>query len=67
MTSSIQIIVFLPLLAAIVAGLGNKRLGFLPSRLVTTGALAISCLLSWPIFLSFLSGSAHEAVVPVLH
>ncbi|WP_408590970.1 NADH-quinone oxidoreductase subunit L [Novosphingobium sp.] len=67
MSSSILIIVFLPLLAAIVAGLGNKTLGFVPSKLVTTGALFISCALSWPIFLSFLSGDAHAVVVPVLH
>ncbi|NML93652.1 NADH-quinone oxidoreductase subunit L [Novosphingobium olei] len=62
----ILIIVFLPLLAAIVAGLGNKKLGFVPSKVVTTGALFISCALSWPIFLSFLNGSAEASVVPVL-
>ncbi|WP_225207243.1 NADH-quinone oxidoreductase subunit L [Novosphingobium huizhouense] len=62
----ILIIVFLPLLAAIVAGLGNKKLGFVPSKVVTTGALFISCALSWPIFLSFLNGSAEATVVPVL-
>ena len=64
--SSILFIVFLPLLAAIVAGLGNKKLGFVPSKVVTTGALFISCALSWPIFLSFLNGSAEATVVPVL-
>ncbi|MDF8331620.1 NADH-quinone oxidoreductase subunit L [Novosphingobium cyanobacteriorum] len=65
--SSILIIVFLPLLAAIVAGLGNKKLGLVPAKIVTTGALFVSCALSWPIFLSFLNGSAEAAVVPVLH
>jgi NADH-quinone oxidoreductase subunit L len=64
--SSILVIVFLPLLAAIVAGLGNKQLGHVPSKVITTGALFISCALSWPIFLSFLSGSAEASVVPVL-
>ncbi|WP_408587422.1 NADH-quinone oxidoreductase subunit L [Novosphingobium sp.] len=64
--SSILFIVFLPLLAAIIAGLGNKKLGFVPSKVVTTGALFISCALSWPIFLSFLNGSAEATVVPVL-
>ncbi|OYW47360.1 MAG: NADH-quinone oxidoreductase subunit L [Novosphingobium sp. 12-63-9] len=63
----ILIIVFLPLLAAIVAGLGNKKLGFVPSKAITTGALFISCALSWPIFISFLSGSAQESVTPVLN
>ncbi len=62
----IQIIVFLPLLAALVAGLGARLIGKVPAKLVTTGALFTSCALSWPIFLSFLSGSAEASVVPVL-
>ena len=61
----IQIIVFLPLLAAIVAGLGNRIIGNVPAKLVTTGALLISCALSWPIFISFLGG-ADPYVQPVL-
>ena len=61
----ILIIVFLPLVAAIVAGLGNKQLGMVPAKIITTGALFISCALSWPIFLSFLGGSAEASVVPV--
>ncbi|WP_292960974.1 NADH-quinone oxidoreductase subunit L [Novosphingobium sp. UBA1939] len=65
--SAIHIIVFLPLLAAIIAGLGNKQLGNVPAKVVTTGALFISCALSWPIFLSFLSGHAEAHVSPVLH
>lgn len=65
--SSILIIVFLPLLAAIIAGLGNKKLGAVPAKVVTTGALFISCALSWPIFLSFLGGHAEASVTPVLH
>jgi NADH-quinone oxidoreductase subunit L len=62
----IQIIVFLPLLAALVAGLGARLIGKVPAKIVTTGALFTSCALSWPIFLSFLSGSAEASVVPVL-
>ena len=62
----IQLIVFLPLLAAIVAGLGGRVIGKVPAKLVTTGALFASCALSWPIFLSFLSGSAEATVTPVL-
>ena len=64
--SSILIIVFLPLLAAIIAGLGNKQLGMVPAKVITTGALFISCALSWPIFLSFLGGHAEASVTPVL-
>ncbi len=59
-------IVFLPLLAAIVTGLGNRALGNTVAKSITTGALFISCALSWPIFLSFVGGSGHETVVPVL-
>lgn len=65
--SSINVIVFLPLLAAIVAGLGNKKLGLIPAKVITTGALFVSCALSWPIFLSFLGGHAEASVTPVLH
>ena len=52
----IQLIVFLPLLAAIVAGLGNRAIGNVPAKAVTTGALFVSCALSWPIFIHYLSG-----------
>ena len=59
-------IVFLPLLAAIIGGLGNRALGNTPVKLLTTGALFASCAMSWPIFLSFISGTATAEVVPVL-
>ena len=61
----ILLIVFLPLLAAIVAGLGNKAIGAVPAKLVTTGALFASCLLSWPIFIHYLGGG-EATVTPVL-
>ncbi len=72
--TSIKLIVFLPLLAAIIAGLGNRKLGNTGAKLVTTGALFISCALSWPIFLYFLNlgtigahdSAAAQFVVPVL-
>ena len=63
---SIKLIVFLPLLAALVAGLGGRVIGKVPAKVVTTGALFISCLLSWPIFLNFVAHSAEPTVVPVL-
>jgi len=63
----IQAIVFLPLLAALVAGLGQRFIGTAASKIVTTGALFASCALSWPIFLSFLGGDAETSVTPVLH
>jgi len=65
--NSILFIVFLPLLAAFIGGLGNKALGNTVVKSLTTGALFVSCALSWPVFLSFLSGSAEAIVTPVLH
>ena len=44
-------IVFLPLLAAIVAGLFGRWIGKTAAKVVTTGALFIGAFLSWPIFL----------------
>jgi NADH-quinone oxidoreductase subunit L len=63
----IQAIVFLPLLAAIIAGLGQRAIGAFASKILTTGALFTSCALSWPIFLSFVTGSGEATVTPVLH
>jgi NADH-quinone oxidoreductase subunit L len=65
--TSILLIVFLPLLAAIVGGLGNRMLGNTAVKVLTTGALFIACALSWPIFLAFMSGSAEASVTPVMH
>ncbi|MGB3472015.1 MAG: NADH-quinone oxidoreductase subunit L [Erythrobacter sp.] len=64
--NSILIIVFAPLLAAIIAGFGNRALGNTGAKLVTTGALFLSAGLSWPIFIGFLTGTASAEVVPVL-
>jgi NADH-quinone oxidoreductase subunit L len=61
----ISIIVFGPLLAAIIAGLGNRAIGNVPAKVITTGALFLSCALSWPIFISFLTGTAEASVSEV--
>ncbi|MEO0590751.1 MAG: NADH-quinone oxidoreductase subunit L [Pseudomonadota bacterium] len=63
---SILIVVFAPLIAAIIAGFGNRMIGNTPAKVVTTGALFLSAGLSWPIFIGFLMGSAEAEVVPVL-
>ena len=65
----ITLIVFLPLLAAVIAGLGQRMIGAVPSKLITTAGLFASCALAWPIFLGFLGGSqtAHvETVLPFI-
>lgn len=66
MQTQIFIIVFGPLLASIIAGLGNRMLGNVAAKSVTTGALLLSAGLSWPIFIGFLNGTASAEVVPVL-
>ncbi|KEO87275.1 NADH:ubiquinone oxidoreductase subunit L [Erythrobacter sp. JL475] len=62
----ILIIVFAPLVASIIAGLGNRALGNTVTKSITTGALFLSAALSWPIFWGFLTGAESERVVQVL-
>ena len=62
---AIKLIVFLPLIAAIIAGLGGRWIGNTAAKVVTTGALFIAAFLSWPIFLQFLSGETQGMVVTV--
>ena len=66
MQFTIILVVFLPLIAALIAGLGARLIGKQAAKLVTTGALFLSCALSWPIFIGFLSGDLTATVVPVL-
>ena len=62
----IQLLVFLPLVAALVAGLGNRMIGNVAAKGVTTAALFVSAALSWVVFLDI--GLSHGAAytVPVL-
>jgi NADH-quinone oxidoreductase subunit L len=64
--SSIQIIVFAPLLAAIIAGLGQNVIGKTAAKGITTAGLFLACALSWPIFLGFVTGAEKSYVEPVL-
>ncbi len=59
-------IVFLPFIAAVIAGLFGRWIGKTAAKVVTTGALFIGAFLSWPIFLQYIIGSAQPTVVPVL-
>jgi len=59
-------IVFLPLLAAIIAGLGGRWIGTTAAKAVTTASLFVGAALSWVIFIGFLTGSTQEYVAPVL-
>jgi NADH-quinone oxidoreductase subunit L len=64
--TSIHFIVFLPLLAALVAGLGQRFIGALAAKTITTAGLFIAAFLSWPIFIGFLNGSETAYVQPVM-
>jgi NADH-quinone oxidoreductase subunit L len=61
----IQLLVFLPLVAAIITGLGNRTIGNVPAKLVTTAVLFLSCALAWVIFIGLMNGDAAY-VAPVL-
>jgi len=61
----LQAIVFLPLLAALVAGLGQRVIGAVASKAVTTGALLAAAALSWVIFLDH-ELLSQARVIPVL-
>jgi NADH-quinone oxidoreductase subunit L len=60
-------LVFLPLVAAIIAGLGGRFIGKTAAKLVTILGLFGSCALAWPIFMGFVAGHATSSVTPVLH
>ncbi len=52
-------IVFLPLIGALIAGLGGRAIGAKASEYITTGLLITSAVLSWIVFLDVGFG-AHE-------
>ncbi len=64
------LIVFAPLLGALIAGLAGTRFGpqFLSataSKVVTTGLLFFSAILSWVVFMSIGFGDAADETVPL--
>ena len=63
--TSILLIVFLPLVASIVAGFANKSFGTVLPKAVTTGGLFVACGLSWPIFLGFMFNEQAAHVTPL--
>ncbi|GLQ07173.1 NADH-quinone oxidoreductase subunit L [Sneathiella chinensis] len=56
------LIVFLPLLAALLAGLGGRQLGDRGSQIVTCGAVGTSAILSWVALLQVAFGNAPVSV-----
>ena len=60
----IQLLVFLPLVTALIAGLGGRVIGHAASKVLTTAGLFASAALAWVIFLQFwLDGAAAYDVV----
>ncbi len=52
-----QILLLAPLLAFLVAGIGNRSIGNVAAKSVTTGALFLSALLSWVAFVQLMGGA----------
>ena len=68
--SLVPIIVFGPMLAALVAGLFGRRIGNVASQSVTTGALILSCMLSWTVFAQWTWGGLEPftlTLAPFIH
>ena len=62
----ILLLVFLPLVTALVAGLGGRVIGHVPAKIITTGGLFLSAALSWVIFMQFWLDGAQGYTVHVL-
>lgn len=70
---TIQAIVFLPLIGALIAGLLGRQIGHRPSEFITTGLLLIAAVLSWYVFIPVAFGDGlvgavgdgHAAVLKV--
>ncbi|MDR3509818.1 MAG: NADH-quinone oxidoreductase subunit L [Caulobacteraceae bacterium] len=61
----VQCLVFAPLLGAAIAGLFGRRIGDIPSQIVTTGLLLVACALSWTTFCNVAFGSWEHFTVEV--
>jgi NADH-quinone oxidoreductase subunit L len=62
----IKLMVFLPLLTALVGGLGRNFLGNAGTKIVTTAGLFVSCIIAWMTFATYLNGTGAAQVIPVL-
>ena len=58
-----KIILFAPLVGAIIAGFGWRQIGEKGAMYVTTGLLFLACLLSWIVFLNLGQETQH---LPIL-
>jgi len=59
----VQLLVFLPLITALIAGLGGRIIGKVPAKLLTTAGLFTSAALSWVVFVQIgLGGGAAYSI-----
>ena len=61
-----KLIVFLPLLGAVIAGLGGASIGAKASEYVTTGLMLVVAVLSWIVFFDVAMGDHEQITVPVM-
>ncbi|WP_426011898.1 NADH-quinone oxidoreductase subunit L [Caulobacter sp. DWR2-3-1b2] len=66
MQTLVTLIVFAPLLAAIIAGLFGRRIGDIVSQAITTGGLLLACALSWYVFSQWTWGHMEAFTVDLL-
>ena len=59
----LQIILFAPLIGALVAGFGWRIIGEKSAQVLTSGLLFLSAGLSWVVFLSFDGGTEHIQIL----
>ncbi len=62
----ITLLVFLPLLTALVAGLGGRIIGHTAAKAITTAGLFVSAALAWVTFTGFWLNDTAGYTVPVL-
>ena len=61
------ILVFLPLLAALIAGFFGRKIGDKGSQIITCGGLVISAILSWVVFLGFVFGTTEPHTITLMN
>jgi NADH-quinone oxidoreductase subunit L len=59
----LQIILFAPLIGAVIAGFGHRVIGDKGAQWLTTGLLFLSALLSWIVFLWLPEGTQHIQIL----
>ncbi len=59
----VNIILFAPLIGALIAGFGHRVIGDKAAQVLTTGLLFLSAVLSWVVFLGPIDGTVH---IPIM-